>query len=454
MALFTSAAGYFEVTAVSFSPNVITVGEETSYSITVKNTSGKKITSMYATIKMYYPTASGKITGSDDYYMYGAEYFEMASISWAAGASKTFTGTFKFTTSSSASYLPNITTRVMPIYKGSQCGFTSAPYADLNFGIMLDFVTNATFSDGTNYDLVCDIRGENNDYLTVIDSRYNPAITKFSAERCTNGTINDEGENIITDLKVALPDNAITDDFAMKFYYARDADATTSSSSIDLTSSITSALTGISDSTTLITRTFDKAADWGLMVVFGDAYESATARIDLARSFANLHLSGHDTGGACFGGFSTSEEGSPKLESHFPIYPYSGIEVVDGGVYEEELPFDSGTKFKVRTDHPLQPTLRCFGHVVELHGEIQPTASISGSTTYYSICTLPEKYAPHHDVIALQQGSNQTIWMLRIFSKDAEENPCKVMFARYRNGDAWATASSTAWLPFHATWII
>lgn len=454
MATYTSAAGYFQVTAVSFNPSIITVGEETSYSITVKNTSGKSITKMYATIKMYYPAASGKIVGSDDYYMYGAEFFEMASISWSANASKTFTGTFKFTTSPSASYQPNITTRVMPIYKGSDCGYSSGSYKDLNMGVMLDFVTNATFSDGTNYDLVCDIRGENNENLTVIDARYNPSVSIFSVERCVDGIVNDEGENVLTDLKLNLPDNAKTDGFKMKLYYTRDADATTGSSSIDLTSSIASALSGIADSTTLITRTFDKASDWGMLLTFGDEYESTTARVDLARSFANMHLSGHDTGGVCFGGFSASEEGNPKLESHFPIYPFGGIEVVDGGVHEETLPFDSGAKFVVRSDNPLQPTLRCFGHVVELHGEIQPTASISGSTTYYAICTLPEKYAPHHDLTVLQQGSNQAIWMLRIFKRDHAEYPCKVMFSRYRSGSSWASVSSSAWLPFHATWIV
>ena len=94
-----------------------------------------------------------------------------------------------------------------------------------------------------------------------------------------------------------------------------------------------------------------------------------------------------------------------------PIYPYGGIALANGGVEELELPFDDGAIFKLREDNPLQPTLRRFGHVIELHGEIQPTKSISGSTTYYPICTLPAAYAPHHDVIVLQQGSNQSIWI-------------------------------------------
>lgn len=448
MALFTSAKGYFEVTAVSFSPRVITVGEETTYSVTIKNVSGKKITSMYLCMGLYYPDAAGRVSSSTDVYMYGGPSFAFASVSWAANASKTFTGTFKFSTSTYYTYLPNITTRLMPLFDATS--YTGGSKR----GMAIQIVTDATFADGSNHDNIYDIRGENSEYLAVIDARYNPAITIFGAERCMDGMLNDEGENIMTDLKLSLPDNAITDGFSMKFYYAQDADATTSSSSIDLTSSIAGALSGLTDSTTLITQTFDKASDWGLMITFGDAYESTTARADLARSFANMHLSGHDTGGVCFGGFSTATEGNPKLESHFPIYPYGGVEVVEGGVHEEQIPFDSGSKFVVRADNPLQPTLRCFGHVVELHGEIQPTTSISGSTTYYPICTLPEKYAPHHDVTTLQQGTNQGIWMLRIFNRNHAETPCQVMFARYRSGSSWASVSSSTWLPFHATWIV
>ena len=85
------------------------------------------------------------------------------------------------------------------------------------------------------------------------------------------------------------------------------------------------------------------------------------------------------------------------------------------------------------------------------HGKL---GCISGSTTYYPICTLPAEYAPHHEVIVLQQGSDRSIWMLRIFRRDHADYPCKVMFSRYRSGSSWASAATTAWLPFHATWIV
>lgn len=118
------------------------------------------------------------------------------------------------------------------------------------------------------------------------------------------------------------------------------------------------------------------------------------------------------------------------------------------------LGFDAGAKFTVRTENPLSPTLRVSGNVVELHGEMQPTTSITGSTTYYAICTVPYNYAPHHDVCVLQQGTNQQIWMLRIFNRDHAEFPGKAMFARCRSGSSWSNVSTSTWLPFHATWIV
>ena len=118
------------------------------------------------------------------------------------------------------------------------------------------------------------------------------------------------------------------------------------------------------------------------------------------------------------------------------------------------LPFDSDAKFTVRSDNPLQPVLRVTGNVVELQAELQPTASLSGGTTYYSICTLPAQYAPHHDICVLQQGSNQSIWLLRIFKRGHATTPCKVMLSRYRTGSSWSSASTSTWLPLHATWVV
>lgn len=182
--------------------------------------------------------------------------------------------------------------------------------------------------------------------------------------------------------------------------------------------------------------------------------ETASVTFLIGNVFTNVHLAGVSTGGVRFGGYSTAKEGVPMFECNYPAYLYGGIALVDGGVEERVLAFDTGAPFVVRTDNPLQPKLRRFGHVIELHGEIQPTQKIAGSTTYYTICTLPEAFAPHHDIMSLHQGSDQSIWMLRIYGRDSGENACKVKFTRYRSGGSWASADTSAWLPFHVTWIV
>lgn len=121
------------------------------------------------------------------------------------------------------------------------------------------------------------------------------------------------------------------------------------------------------------------------------------------------------------------------------------------GVQTLVLPFDSGAKFET---NGLAPTLRVSGHIAELRGVIKPTVSISGSTTYYPICTIPYEYAPQDDICVLQQGSTQQIWMMRIFNRNDATNAGKAMFARCRSGSSWSSVSASTWLPFHATWIV
>ena len=55
MAFPASDSGYFTITALSFSPRVIAVGESVSFSITIQNTSGKSVSSCYITLSGTYP---------------------------------------------------------------------------------------------------------------------------------------------------------------------------------------------------------------------------------------------------------------------------------------------------------------------------------------------------------------------------------------------------------------
>jgi len=65
--------------------------------------------------------------------------------------------------------------------------------------------------------------------------------------------------------------------------------------------------------------------------IFAEDHESTSVRLNVGRAFANLHLSGAQSGGVCFGGFSSSTEGNPKLESHYPAHLYGGIDRIGDG---------------------------------------------------------------------------------------------------------------------------
>lgn len=325
MAIMTSFKKNFEITALSFSPAVILPDQETAYSITVKNISGRKITSMRAELKMYYAATDGSAHGSNAVLVYGGSGYEFKSISWAANASKTFTGIFKLLPLSA--YPMDSDTRIVPLFKGSDAGYSESYGGDETLGLMLDFTTNATFADGSNSDLFFNLRGENSEYLVVLDAKYQPAITLFDAERSAGVDPNDEGENLLATLALATSAAAKPENLSLELRYRARGDSTAPTNVIDITSVMTSAL----DNTivTLINDIFEKNTDWDVTLWFGDQYENATAAIVVSRAFANVHLSGASTGGVCFGSFSKSTEGNPLFECYYPARFFGGIHGVN-----------------------------------------------------------------------------------------------------------------------------
>ena len=183
--------------------------------------------------------------------------------------------------------------------------------------------------------------------MHLINARYNPAVTDFGIERRIGDAPNDEGVDVFTTMQLALSDAAGTKFMKAHLYFAENAEATQESEYIDLTARIPDLLIGVMDSADLIFRQFSNGSNWDFLLVFGDQYESARARYTLSRAFANLHLSGEPTGGACFGGFSSSTLGNPKLESHYEGFFYAGIhgvtnyadgEVATGGRWIDNKP--------------------------------------------------------------------------------------------------------------------
>ena len=98
-----------------------------------------------------------------------------------------------------------------------------------------------------------------------------------------------------------------------------------------------------------------------------------------------------------------------------------------------------------------KPRYRKDGRIVEVRGIVKPAVDLpksgDGSTTSYTILTLPAGYRPNSPIYSICQGSGNCTWMLQVNSNG------NVTFSRYRNGDTNATAAVGAWLPFQATFI-
>lgn len=315
MALPTADKGYFKVTSLSFTPSVAAMGETVQFSVTIQNSSGKAISSCYIRMTGSYPSTDapsdvGQI--SSNVYLHGGPSFAMASISWANGSSKTFTGSFTWTKG---------------FYALDDSSYVLSPSSA---NIFLEIVTGADFSDGSNYDNIRKLCGSSGEYLSILSKRDNPRVTLDMWR-----TPDDESSSVATTIKLTSDVSSSVFQnrgYSAKLYYSSaNNPPKTSDSTATLDATIAQMLTGISGSTSAVTETFSNGNDWYFMLVVSNGYESNSATCSIPRVFANLHLSGCSTGGACFGGFSKSTENKPRLESYYPVYLYGGIAKVGGG---------------------------------------------------------------------------------------------------------------------------
>ena len=152
-----------------------------------------------------------------------------------------------------------------------------------------------------------------------LDAYYSPKIEKFIVERTA-----DEATTVKATIKLSYASGLTTTQINRMSCTLSSYDGT-QYSTITLNRTIAQMVTGITDDTAVITTTFATGKDHTLTLVFGDTAEAAQQVDTVEHAFANLHLSGASTGGACYGGFSKSTEGNPMLESYYPIYAYEPI---------------------------------------------------------------------------------------------------------------------------------
>jgi hypothetical protein len=424
MATYPSTKGYFEVTSAGFTPSVIPFGGEAEYSITVKNVSGKKITSMYAILRLHFKDASGAMQVSDYVYLHGGPAFEFASISWTSGASKTFKGKF----SPTSYYKPTSESRLLDCY------------------LSLDIVTSASFSDGSGSDIIYNLDGANGENLKVFDSRYVPTVSKFAAVRADGDKEDDEGENALTTVRLALRDGTYYNRLSLQFRY-RDKAVGGAYKSIDISSYIGQALTA-DVVTTIIEKTIGteeialilgKNSDWELQLWFGDEFESVTAPLTdpflLPRSFANVHLSGKKNGGVCFGSFSKATDENPLFQCYYPAefeegikggFTYESGEVRTGGkwidgkkIYRYVFVGDSDNELPT-LPFKISNLISASGTLKGSDGSFRPIPYSYYGSSNWTACF----YVDGNNKINLQLGSGyagkQTVIIILEYTKEAD----------------------------------
>lgn len=349
MAIFASSEKQFEITALSFAPNSITFNEETSYSITVKNLTGRKITQMRAVMHLSFRDVNGKPTFGNAVDVYsGTLEAGFKSISWAAGKTYTFTGKFK------APGTPSKDDRRIPTVLGSEIGFGSS--SNEVFGLSLFFTAEEIFSTGRNTDYFTNLRGENDEYLKVYDARYVPTISAFSAVRSKGSVENDEGENVLSTIKLALQDSAHYERLSLCLRY-RDKAIGGAYTELDISDLMKPALEN--EIIVPIERAIDAASkeylvlgkdsDWDMQLLYGDDFEMATSPVKepfvLPRAFANVHLSGSRYGGVCFGSFSRATPETDKNGLFQCYYPTEFDKGIRGGLTYDEGEVNTGGRW-------------------------------------------------------------------------------------------------------------
>ena len=167
---------------------------------------------------------------------------------------------------------------------------------------------------------------------TALRERINPSFTSFSFQRCdANGTRNNEGERLLSNIKIAFANNAYSEFTLTLQLYSVTGSSQTLVTTVTIPSSdsrMTQLITGISNSTLFVSSfTVAKGTSYVLKGTLSSSLESGSASCSIAKAFVNMHLSAATNGGVAFGSFSTSSNASPKFENNYPAYFYNAMTV-------------------------------------------------------------------------------------------------------------------------------
>ena len=282
----------FSVTSCTFSRSIVAPEDTIDITLTIKNTSGNKITK--AGLCLCFTNADMGYSGDG---WWAPVVQPETSCSWANSASKTLTWSITPDT---------ILSQLMYASSYERLKTRLAALRTLPFRLEIE----GTASDGSYSTLIYTLSG-----VQYIDKYYNPQIT-LDAWRYPN----DEATALAATMRVELADGNNASGFTATMYYAQDAKATQASSvfSMNVDRDVLFGV-GYSANTSVLPGTFANGSVYSFLLVVSDGIETASAMCVVDRAFANLHLAGLSTGGVAIGKFSAATYGNPLFECAFPI---------------------------------------------------------------------------------------------------------------------------------------
>ena len=405
-----------EITNVQASAAQWVPGERAGITFTLKNVSGMLFTKMVLAVVLDERDFTGSTSGSSRLlylgYALGSGPLAGETVNLAHNASRTFTVEFTADETVAAYFADYPSVRAVPL----RLRYSAAEQ-----------------SVGGNEELAG---------YRILNGYYTPLIADFSLERAVDAEPSDEGENVLLSARLAVAREDYAPFLQARLYYAQDGAADASSPCIDLTEQIPQLISGVTQDAVLVPGTYSNGSDWDFLLVFGDDYETAAVHCSLGRAFANLHLSGAKSGGACFGGFCSSVEGAPKLESYYPAHFYGGIqgvtnyvegEQMTGGTWIDGKPIyryvlfanttiGYGQEYIGQLPGAVDTMIHCYGAMYSPDGYIRPLVfDAFGGTNY----TAGFAVAPDNSIL-LQLGSgyygiHRVVIVLEYTRGDAEE---------------------------------
>lgn len=407
-----------EISNVSAASALWIPGQTASLSFTVKNVSGGRFTKLMLALVVSGTSFTGGTSGELIYlhYLLGTSLMAGETVNMANNASRSFSASFLITDDVAQYFADYPSVRAVPL--------------QLRF-----------YAEDQNMGAVLDVPGQ-----MILNRFYGPQITRFQLQRAANGLPDDEGENLLAGVQLSAADVSCADFLSARIHHAENARADIACPCTDLSARIPELLAGVTNSADLVPGEFSNGSEWDFLLVFGDAYESTQVRLEVGRAFANVHLSGAGTGGVCFGGFSSSREGDPRLESHYPAYLYGGVrQIGDGWTYLQPRTGSTPAEYGGGALRCRKIENRC---IVAGGLQVKP----GGSTIV--LAQLPEGYTPANGVFSINACNGSRVARIVVGGGD-EENAGKLALSwvksladgsNYTDSAIWVQCSIEYWV--------